>query len=156
MVEQRWTGWSRAVSFGMLKNCKNRLASVGRRWQITARLDGRRDPSVRQVSLPLPESFNSSAACREFDVQRDCNEPQQEISFLTDKIPPCRAPSNGKSAPTASSKRRRAFGTPDEEAESAVSFAIGQGSGDWGPMTVYGLMRNGDVWALCPFLPKRW
>lgn len=95
---------------------------------------------------------------REFDVQRDCDEPQQEISFLTDKLPARRAPATKKNGGPANqpSKRRRAFGTPDEEAESAVSFAIGQGLGDWGPMTVYGLMRNGDVWALCPFLPKRW
>lgn len=26
---------------------------------------------------------------------------------------------------------------------------------DWNPLTVFGLQRNGDVYALCPFLPKR-
>ena len=105
------------------------------------------------LSLPLTPLPDSSS---EFDVQCDCDEPQQELSFLSDKLPSRRPASknNGKSA--ASSKRRRAFGTPDEDAESAVSFAIGQGLGDWGPMTLYGLMRNGDVWAVCPFLPKRW
>ncbi|GHJ88352.1 hypothetical protein NliqN6_4754 [Naganishia liquefaciens] len=100
--------------------------------------------------------LTEDAVLREFDVQRDCDEPQQELSFLTDKPPtrPPRPSHKGKSA-TGSSKRRRAFGTPDEEAETAVSFAVGQGLGDWGPMTLYGLMRNGDIWAVCPFLPQR-
>jgi nucleoporin NUP82 len=92
------------------------------------------------------------SATREFDVQRDCDEPQQEVSFLSTTAPTRR---KGKSS-SATPKKRRAFGVPDEEAQIAASFSIGQGLGDWGPMTVYGLMTNGDVWALCPFLPKRW
>lgn len=91
-------------------------------------------------------------ATREFDVQRDCDEPQQEVSFLSTTAPSRR---KGKSS-SAIPKKRRGFGVPDEEAQNAASFSIGQGLGDWGPMTVYGLMTNGDVWALCPFLPKRW
>ncbi|KAJ9124053.1 hypothetical protein QFC22_000846 [Naganishia vaughanmartiniae] len=92
---------------------------------------------------------------REFDVQRDCDEPQQEVSFLSDGLPARRRGSSGKTPVKATTKRRRGFGVPDEEAQSAVSFSIGQGSGDWGSMTVYGLMANGDVWALCPVLPSR-
>lgn len=92
----------------------------------------------------------------EFDVQRDCDEPQQEVSFLSNGVPSRRRGSSGKTPVKATTKRRRGFGVPDEEAQSAVSFSIGQGLGDWGSMTVYGLMANGDVWALCPFLPSRW
>ncbi|KAJ9097753.1 hypothetical protein QFC21_004791 [Naganishia friedmannii] len=92
---------------------------------------------------------------REFDVQRDCDESQQEVSFLSAGVPSRRRGSSGRTPLKAATKRRRGFGVPDEEAQSAVSFSIGQGLGDWGSMTVYGLIANGDVWALCPFLPSR-
>ncbi|KAI9365994.1 hypothetical protein DFJ73DRAFT_806605 [Zopfochytrium polystomum] len=45
------------------------------------------------------------------------------------------------------------FGT-DLDAKEAVSFGIGGGSG-WGPYTVYCLMRNGDIFSMCPVAPKR-
>ncbi|KAJ9476840.1 Nuclear pore complex protein [Pseudozyma hubeiensis] len=36
----------------------------------------------------------------------------------------------------------------------AVEAQRSNGPSDWSPLTVFGLMKNGDVWALCPFLPK--
>ncbi|CBQ67735.1 conserved hypothetical protein [Sporisorium reilianum SRZ2] len=44
----------------------------------------------------------------------------------------------------------------DRDADQTWVDAASRSSGpsDWSPLTVFGLMRNGDVWALCPFLPK--
>ncbi|TKY90562.1 hypothetical protein EX895_000560 [Sporisorium graminicola] len=44
----------------------------------------------------------------------------------------------------------------DQDADHTWADAASRSSGpsDWSPLTVFGLMRNGDVWALCPFLPK--
>lgn len=50
-------------------------------------------------------------------------------------------------------KLRSGFSAEDPAAREAVSYSIGQGSGDWSPMTLYAGMRNGDIYAICPFLP---
>ncbi|CDR99741.1 uncharacterized protein SPSC_02573 [Sporisorium scitamineum] len=44
----------------------------------------------------------------------------------------------------------------DQDADHIWAEETSRSSGpsDWSPLTVFGLMRNGDVWALCPFLPK--
>lgn len=76
-------------------------------------------------------------------INDDAEEPAQTISFL-------------KSKPTPSLRPyARGFSADDEDASVAVSFCIGEGQADWGPLTLYGLMRNGDILAICPFLPAR-
>jgi len=35
-----------------------------------------------------------------------------------------------------------------------VSFTFGSGD-DWEIFTIYILMKNGDVYAICPFLPSK-
>jgi len=35
-----------------------------------------------------------------------------------------------------------------------VSFTFGNGD-DWEIFTIYVLMKNGDVYAICPFLPSK-
>ncbi|CAH7685647.1 expressed protein, partial [Phakopsora pachyrhizi] len=45
------------------------------------------------------------------------------------------------------------YGSPDLRSTTAVSMCFGAGSSDWGPLTLYGLMKNGDVYAICPYLP---
>lgn len=53
------------------------------------------------------------------------------------------------------SPARHAFGDTDEGADTAVSFCCGEGEGDWSPFTLYCLMQNGDVYCVCPYLPKK-
>ncbi|KAI8458729.1 hypothetical protein BY996DRAFT_6500232 [Phakopsora pachyrhizi] len=48
------------------------------------------------------------------------------------------------------------YGSPDLRSTTAVSMCFGAGSSDWGPLTLYGLMKNGDVYAICPYLPHNW
>ncbi|SPO19996.1 uncharacterized protein UTRI_00387_B [Ustilago trichophora] len=36
----------------------------------------------------------------------------------------------------------------------AAAASYSRGPSDWSPLTIFGLMKNGDVWAICPFLPK--
>lgn len=50
--------------------------------------------------------------------------------------------------------RRRGF-QADLGAEQIVSFCLGKGPGDWGPLTIYALARNSDIYAMSPFLPTQ-
>lgn len=42
----------------------------------------------------------------------------------------------------------------DDEQAWAASASQTRGPSDWSPLTIFGLMKNGDVYAICPFLPK--
>ncbi|SPC65387.1 uncharacterized protein UHOD_00514 [Ustilago sp. UG-2017b] len=44
----------------------------------------------------------------------------------------------------------------DDDSDQAGTKAASTSTGpsDWSPLTIFGLMKNGDIWALCPFLPK--
>ena len=57
---------------------------------------------------------------------------------------------------SASTSRGAAF-TPDSvEMQVAAATFASRGSGDWCPMTLWIAMREGDIYALCPLLPRRW
>jgi len=72
---------------------------------------------------------------REYDISVDPEEPQQVLSFVPDK-------------------KKNSF-LADEGAEREVaSFAFGKGKADWGPLTVYTIMRSGDIYAICPYMPQ--
>ncbi|KAF5393939.1 hypothetical protein D9757_000165 [Collybiopsis confluens] len=73
---------------------------------------------------------------REYDISVDNEEPQQILSF----VPERRA---GKS-----------FVAEDPSEREVVSFTLGKGRADWGPLTVYAVMRSGDVYAMCPYMPQ--
>lgn len=90
--------------------------------------------------------LTSDGTLREFDPTVDAEEPLQSFSFVQKK------------------KKANTFNMDDEESTEAVSFAFGcgsrnatgaRGNSDWTPLTVYGLMRNGDLFALCPISPSR-
>lgn len=36
-----------------------------------------------------------------------------------------------------------------------VRIALGAGRGDWGALTLFAVRRNGEVVAICPFLPRK-
>ena len=72
---------------------------------------------------------------REYDPTVDADEPLQTVSFAKQKA------------------KTTGYGIHD--VSEAVSFAIGQGQNDWAPFTVYGLMQNGDIYAVCPFMPTK-
>ena len=46
--------------------------------------------------------------------------------------------------------------TPDPESFEPASCCFGSGDLCWRPLTIYTLMRNGDIYALCPVVPSRW
>lgn len=72
---------------------------------------------------------------REYDVSVDTEEPQQTVSFLTEK-------------------KSNSFMARDPAEREVTSFTLGQGSADWGPLTVYVVTRSGDIYAVCPYMPK--
>ncbi|KDQ64728.1 hypothetical protein JAAARDRAFT_64568 [Jaapia argillacea MUCL 33604] len=73
---------------------------------------------------------------REYDISIDTEEPQQVLSFVPEK------------------KKARSFVDEDESEREVGSFTLGQGTADWGPLTVYTLMKSGDVYAMCPYMPQ--
>ncbi|KAJ3575167.1 hypothetical protein NP233_g1277 [Leucocoprinus birnbaumii] len=72
---------------------------------------------------------------REYDISMDTDEPQQVLSFVPER-------------------KSKSYLAEDESEREAVSFALGKGRADWGPLTVYALMKSGDIYAVCPYLPR--
>ncbi len=65
----------------------------------------------------------------------DPEEPQQVLSFVPEK-------------------RRNSFIAEDVSEREVASFTFGKGRADWGPLSVYAIMRSGDIYGICPYLPK--
>ncbi|KAA1466240.1 hypothetical protein DENSPDRAFT_811047 [Dentipellis sp. KUC8613] len=72
---------------------------------------------------------------REYDISVDTEEPQQVISFVPEK-------------------KSKTFNAVDASEHEVASFSFGKGKADWGPLTVYALMKSGDIYAVCPYMPK--
>ena len=73
---------------------------------------------------------------REYDVSVDPEEPLQVLTFVPEK------------------KRRMSYLAEDPAEREVASFTIGKGNADWGPLTIYALMKSGDVYAICPYMPQ--
>ncbi|KAM5534279.1 hypothetical protein V8D89_012007 [Ganoderma adspersum] len=73
---------------------------------------------------------------REYDISEDADEPQQTLSFVPEK------------------KKGSSFLADSGGEREAISFALGKGRADWGPLTVYAVMRSGDIYAISPYVPK--
>ncbi|TDL29694.1 hypothetical protein BD410DRAFT_817721 [Rickenella mellea] len=79
--------------------------------------------------------MTSDGKMREYDISVDPEEPQQTLSFVPER-------------------KRGAFVAHDDAEREVVSFALGKGTADWGPLTMYALMKSGDVYAICPYMPQ--
>ena len=73
--------------------------------------------------------------CSEYDVSVDPEEPQQVLSFVPER-------------------RRKSFLADDVNEREVTSFTLGKGRADWGPLSVYAIMKSGDIYAICPYMPK--
>jgi nucleoporin NUP82 len=74
---------------------------------------------------------------REYDISVDAEEPLQVISFVPDRR-----------------RSSKTFNAIDSAEREVASFTLGKGMADWGPLTIYAVMKNGDVYAVCPYMPK--
>jgi nucleoporin NUP82 len=72
----------------------------------------------------------------EYDISVDAEEPVQVISFVPDRR-----------------RLSKAFNAVDSAEREVASFTLGKGKADWGPLTIYAAMKNGDVYAVCPYMP---
>lgn len=72
---------------------------------------------------------------REYDVSLDPDEPRKTTDFVPEK-------------------KRGAYAAVDYSEREVTSFTFGKGKADWGPLTVYALMKSGDIYAVCPYLPE--
>lgn len=116
------------------------------------RADSDHHPSVldRPSKVSLPHS-NSKQSKRPSDPSRPTRFKSSTPKKST--IPPpqtLRSPS----APHRHSPRPGTYAAADLASTTAVSMCFGTGTGDWGPLTLYGVMQNGDMYAICPYLPK--
>ncbi|KAI0306969.1 hypothetical protein B0F90DRAFT_1807692 [Multifurca ochricompacta] len=73
---------------------------------------------------------------REYDISVDAEEPLQVVSFVHDR------------------KSSKTFNATDSTEREVASFTLGKGKADWGPLTIYVVMKSGDVYAFCPYMPK--
>lgn len=73
---------------------------------------------------------------REYDISVDTEEPQQVLSFVPEK------------------KTSKSYLAEDPAEREVASFTLGKGKADWGPLTVYAVMRSGDIYAVCPYMPQ--
>jgi len=80
-------------------------------------------------------TFSAFGSCSEYDISIDTEEPQQILSFVPDA-------------------KSKSYNATDASEREVVSFTLGKGRADWGPLTVYALTRSGDIYALCPYMPK--
>ncbi|KAI0952617.1 hypothetical protein AcV7_008361 [Taiwanofungus camphoratus] len=72
---------------------------------------------------------------REYDISIDAEEPQQVLSFVPEK-------------------RKSSFSAGDESEREVASFTLGKGRADWGPLSIYAVMKSGDIYAISPYMPK--
>lgn len=72
---------------------------------------------------------------REYDIAVNTEEPQQVLSFVPDK-------------------GRKSYVAEDVSERQVASFTLGKGKADWGPLSIYAVMRSGDIYAICPYMPK--
>lgn len=79
--------------------------------------------------------MTSDGKLREYDISLDTEEPQQVLSFVPEK-------------------KTKSFVADDGSEREVVSFVLGKGRADWGPLTMYALMKSGDIYAICPYMPK--
>ncbi|BGP29327.1 hypothetical protein JCM10296v2_001066 [Rhodotorula toruloides] len=87
--------------------------------------------------------LTSDCTLREYSISTDVSEPSQTLSFLP------------QSEREKGNTKGFGFSAVDEDAITAAGMCVGEGKGDWGMMTLYAVMKNGDVLAMCPFLPKK-
>ena len=72
---------------------------------------------------------------REYDIAVDVEEPQQVLSFVPEK-------------------RSQSYLAEDDSEREVASFTLGTGKADWGPLSIYAVMKSGDIYAICPYMPQ--
>ena len=93
------------------------------------------DGKLRCVYLCSTLSLPSDHIYREYDISVDPEEPQQVLSFVPDK-------------------KKNSYLAEEGSEREVASFTFGKGKADWGPLTVYAIMRSGDIYAICPYMPQ--
>jgi nucleoporin NUP82 len=110
-------------------------------------------------------AYSAVLSNSEFDTSHSSTQPLQAIPLHPSVPYPASSfslhtPSTSSILTTASnkaqtvSKRKSVYTAEDVLSKTAVSFDLGKGEGEWGSLAIWGLMKNGDVWTICPFLPE--
>lgn len=51
-------------------------------------------------------------------------------------------------------KKSKSYFAEDESEREVASFTLGRGKADWGPLSIYAVMKSGDIYAICPYMPQ--
>lgn len=73
--------------------------------------------------------------CSEYDISVDTEEPQQVLTFVPEK-------------------KTKSYLAEDYSELEVASFILGRGTADWGPLTIYAIMKSGDIYSICPYMPR--
>jgi nucleoporin NUP82 len=72
---------------------------------------------------------------REYDISVNVEEPQQVLSFVP-------------------KRKAKSYLAEDASEREVAGLTLGKGKADWGPLTMYAVMRSGDIYAICPYMPQ--
>ncbi|KAJ3294355.1 hypothetical protein HDU79_011127 [Rhizoclosmatium sp. JEL0117] len=130
-------------------------------------------PIAKVAWHPLSEShchlvvLTADGILRMYDMSSDPSEPEQ-VAYFSDQseYAPYKSPSSTNPSPVKRTNSKGVFGIDLDERE-AVSFAFGhsplsrsssvspnsESFQGWTPFAVYGLMKSGHIYVVCPFIP---
>ncbi|GAB7359779.1 hypothetical protein MBLNU230_g6950t1 [Neophaeotheca triangularis] len=122
-------------------------------------------PLVRSLWHPLAPSDNvlvtvtQDACVRMWELNSDNRATFSEPSLAVDLKKLNNAASSQADFSASKYGTNKGFSADDVQMETAAACFGGQGSEDehgWSGMTLWVAMTEGDVYALCPFLPSKW
>ncbi|OLL25409.1 Nucleoporin nup82 [Neolecta irregularis DAH-3] len=87
--------------------------------------------------------MSSDSMLRLYDLALSYNEPEQTIDLFPSRYE------------TRSLSNKKGLFIAGEDEIEAASCTFGTGTDDWSPFSVYIVMRNGDIYAVCPVVPSQ-
>ena len=54
---------------------------------------------------------------------------------------------------TEQKRKKTSFHAGDASEREVASFTLGKGRADWGPLSIYAVMKSGDIYVICPYMP---
>ena len=99
--------------------------------------------------------LTEDAVLREYNINGDASEPVNTLDFTQSTLarPSHARPSRSSFASHSKNTSVSRYSESAEDCE-AVALGFGSGVGDWGLLTGYCLMRDGALYAVCPYLPQ--
>ena len=115
--------------------------------------------AVSTTSLDCLVTVTTNAAVRIWEVDRANQLSFERPALAMDLRKLADGVSSDQDFQPSKFGTNRGFSVDDIDMEVAASCFAGRGKGNedpWASMTLWTVMKNGDIYALCPLLPSRW